>query len=407
MANNFAADFQEIWAREQQLLFFRKNVSLEIADTSFDSQLSYADTLNRPFRSTTLPQTYTRGSAITIDDLTDTQEQLTINNQFATGFYIDDFDKIQSVYDLAAAYGKDKAIQLSNQVDASVLGEVSNATNTVDDGDIGGTSGNGIALTTSNVLATFSAAKRALAKQNVDMENLFAVVSPDMEDILVQYGAGRDTQMGDTGNMNGFFGKFYGFDLHRSNQTTGSALLAMATQPADGDTVVIQGVTFTFKTVLGSDAGNVLIGASADAARANLTALINAPGTTTAQGVALSTQNARLFVNASAVNDNAANTMTLTFKGVGVLTVSETFTDATDTWTVAKQKQNLMFGVKKKTPVLVVQRKPLVQVKEVQDKLGKNILNGLLYGVKTFTDNAKMMVNVQIQSSTFSAPATS
>jgi predicted aconitase with swiveling domain len=81
--------------------------------------------------------------------------------------------------------------------------------------------------------------------------------------------------------------------------------------------VTIQGQVFTFKTTLGSTAGNVLIGGSADVARANLAALINAPTTTTANGVALTadSDNARLFdARASAVNDNTANTLTLTFK---------------------------------------------------------------------------------------------
>ena len=60
--------------------------------------------------------------------------------------------------------------------------------------------------------------------------------------------------------------------------------LPFTVQPTDGDTVTINGVTFTFKTTLGATAGNVLIGGSATNARANLAALIAAPGTTTASG---------------------------------------------------------------------------------------------------------------------------
>ena len=41
------------------------------------------------------------------------------------------------------------------------------------------------------------------------------------------------------------------------------------------------------------------------------------------------------------------------------------------------------------------------QVKQVPDKLGVNILNDVLYGVKTFADGAKELVNVEIASSTF------
>lgn len=48
-------------------------------------------------------------------------------------------------------------------------------------------------------------------------------------------------------------------------------------------------------------------------------------------------------------------------------------------------------------PTLVVQADPSVQVRDVETKLGKNVLNGVLYGVKTFVDNAKQMVAVKIR----------
>jgi len=401
MANAFTADFAEIWAKEQQEVFYKENVAMKIADVSFKGALSSGDTLNRPYRSANNIQNYTRGTAITIDDKTDTQEQLSVNKQFATGFYVDDFDKIQSSYNLIANYAKDDGVYLSNQVDADVLGEYSNATSTVDDGSIGGTAGNGITLTTSNVLKTCSAAKKKLAKQNVAISDLFGVVSPEFEDILIQYGAGRDTTMGDGFNSNGAIMDFYGFRLYRSNQTSGSAQLSIATAPTDGDTVVIEGVTFTFKTTLGTTPGNVLIGASADAARLNLTTLINDPATTTSEGVALSAENIRLFqTNATATDTAGADTMDLVFKGVGNLDVSETLTDGTDAWTAAQEKQHQLFG-RVGGVTLVMQSDARPQVKQVPDKLGVNILNGVLYGVKTFADGAKELVNIEIASSTF------
>lgn len=355
------------------------------------------DTLNRTYRSSTNVQTYVRGTDITIDDLTDTNEQLVVNKQYATGFYIDDFDAIQNKYDAALSYGKDNGIYLSNQVDADILGEVFNATSTVDDGSIGGTAGNGITLATTNVLKVFGAAKKSLRFQNVPLDSAYGVITPEFEDILVQYGIGRDTTMGDGVFTNGYIGKANGFELYVSNNTAGSAVLAMATNPTANDTVVIEGVTFTFVSSIGTTAGNVLIGASADATRVNLAALLNAPSTTTAQGVALSAQNARKFIaNVTATDDAGANTMLLKYKGVGTLTVSETFTDGTDTWTANKVKQHCMFGIKG-NPVCVMQRTPSVVLKDEPKKLGKNSLNGVLYGVKTFADNAKQMVNVELK----------
>ena len=400
MANNFSADFPEIWAKEQQIIFFKENVALQVADTSFKGEMSFGDTLNRPFRSSNAVQSYTRGTAISIDDKTDTQESLTVNRQFATGFYMDDFDKVQSRYDLISKYAQDDGVYLSNQVDADVLGEYANAASTVDDGSIGGTEGNGIALSTSNVLKTVSAAKKALRKLNIPASDLFGVISPEFEDILIQYGAGRDTVMGDDANKKGSIMNFYDFKLFSSNQTTGSASLALATNPTADDTVVIAGVTFTFKASP-SATWEVDLGGDVDTTRANLAALINTPGTTTSGGIALTGNDLRNFENlVSATNDNSANTLTIVYKGAGTLVVSETLTAGGDLWTATKQKQHNLFG-KKNAVTLVMQSDSRPQIKDVQDKLGKNILNGVLYGVKTFADGAKQLVNVELQSSAF------
>jgi hypothetical protein len=110
---------------------------------------------------------------------------------------------------------------------------------------------------------------------------------------------------------------FYGFRLYRSNQTSGTAVLSLATQPTNTDTVVIEGVTFTFVSSIGTTAGNVLIGANVDATRVNLETLINAPATTTANGVALSTENSNKFLaQVSAVDSPSGDTLTVTYKGV-------------------------------------------------------------------------------------------
>lgn len=403
MANSLSASFPEIWARKQSEVFLKEAVAMVVADTSFESVMNRGDVLNRTYPSVVasdVPDVYTRNTDITMRDLTDTNETLTVNREFAIGFQVDDFDKIQDNYDAAADYGRMYGTILSTQVDAEVLYEVINANDYVDSGSVGGTAGQGIALATTNVLKTMTAVTKKLQKNNVYSSNKVGVVSPEFEDIVGQYYGDKATNLGDTVAQNGFFTKIGGYKLHSSNNLTGSAVLAMATTPTDGDTVVIQGVTFTFKTTLGSTAGNVLIGASADAARANLTALVNAPSTTTAQGVALSTANARIFTaRATATNDNTANTMLVYFKGAGVLAVSETFTDATDTWTSALIKQHCMFGVANKCTTLVMQRKPMIKINDIPKQFGKYILNGVLFGLKSFQDNKEQMIRVELNAS--------
>jgi len=400
MANALTASFPEIWAKEQQEVFYKQNVAMAVSDVSYKSQMSRGDVLNRPYRSTITAQSYSRGTAITIDDLTDTQESMTINAEFATGFYVDNFDQIQSNYDVAANYGRDAGVVLSNKVDAYTFGDYASAASTVDDGDIGGTSGNAIALTTSNVLAVISAAKKKLQKLSIPMDNLFGLISPEFEEILIQYGAGRDTQMGDAANKNGFLFHFYGFALHRTNQLSGSALLAMATDVTAGDTITIEGVVLT-AAASPAAAGDFDVTGTADGTRAVIASLINNPRTTNVTQIALSEANARIFDALTATNDDTANTLAVVAKGVGVLNVSETLTDGTDAWTATKSVQHNLFG-RKGAFTLVVQSAPSVEVRPVQDKLGKNLLNGVLFGHKVYVDGGKQLVDVQIKSSTFS-----
>ena len=104
----------------------------------------------------------------------------------------------------------------------------------------------------------------------------------------------------------------------------------------------------------------------------------------------------------SAVNDNTADTITITGKGLGVLDVAETLTHATNVWTATAQLQHNLFGVKG-NPYLVMQKAPKVSERVAQLRDGKVYINTVLYGTKTFADNAKAMVDVAIQDSTYNA----
>lgn len=395
MANNLSASFPEIRAGKQQTEFFKQNVAMKIA--KFEQGLEgkkYGDTLNRTYSSMpTIPDAYVRGTSISAVDLTDTNEQLTINNEYAYRFYVDSHDDAQNMYSAALEYGKKTGEYLSNQVDAMVLGEALNAASTVTVGT----------LATTNIVSAITGANKSLAKKNVMSKDKYAVISPEFEEILVQYVENKATIKGDQVGMNGYILTWMGYDFHVSNQLTSTAVLALATQPTATDTVTIAGQVFTFVGSIGTTAGNVLIGASADATRANLATLINAAGTTTANGVALTGDALKLFkARITAVNDNTANTLTVTAKGVGVLDVSEALTDGTDTWTATSQLQHNLFGVKG-NPYLIVQRMPKVMERPAQDLPWSYYINTVLFGVKTFRDNSFAMVDVTIRCDAYNA----
>lgn len=397
MANSF--NFADIYAKTQQDIFLKKSAYAVMASKKEEGSLFKGKAFKKNYSSVganDVPDVAVRGVDGTVRTISDTAETLTINKEYSIIFEVNDFDEIQSNYGLAMTYGEQHGMIMQSQIDADVLYEVVNAQSTVDAGSVGGTTGQGITLTTSNVLNVVSAATKKLRSLNVYDTDLVGIVSPKFEEILTLYMGAKVTDLGDKVTENGYFAKILGYNLYTSNNLTGSAVLALATNPTAGDTVTIQGQVFTFVSSIGSTAGNVLIGASADATRANFAALINAPGTTTANGVALTGDSLKKFkARAVAVNDDTANTLTVYYKGANEIEVSETLT-AADTWTASLKKQLNIFGVRNKMTALVIQAKPKIEVSRIVLQNADAVKNFMLYGVKTFYENAQRMVKVDI-----------
>ena len=389
-----------------QVTNYRKAVYRAIVSMEEQATLTKGDVVHRPYRSTLYARNYTRGTAVTIRDITDTDESLTVDVAKVVPFYVDDLDALQHNYKVANEYADDTSEVLTNIIDGDVLGEYANATSKVDNVEINnGTAGDGFTLTTANILKVFAEAKKKLQKQNIrgGMTELFAVFSPEFESVLMQFLANRESALGDSTGTNGHIGKYMGFDLYVSNGLTFSAVLSMPTILVAGDTITINGVAFTAAADGGAaTAGEFSIQTTADLCRAQLTDAINNTTGYAASAGAVDTYyevtaaNRDLLQGITATNDNTANTLTIKCEGLGVIAVSEGATPADCVWTAATQIQHQLFG-KKGAIDLVIQKRPNVEFKEVPDKLGKNILAWTLYGLKTFTEGAKELVDIRVR----------
>jgi len=89
-------------------------------------------------------------------------------------FYVDDLDALQSHYDTRDRYTQDTVNDLNHIIDGWYQAEVTNATNTIDAADFGGTAAQGATITPANIQKLFAIAQKKLARRNVDMNNLFA-----------------------------------------------------------------------------------------------------------------------------------------------------------------------------------------------------------------------------------------
>lgn len=324
MANTFT--FDDILSKDTQEIFLRENQSDIFANKEAQARLSYGQKFSKTIQSlspTFVPSTIARTGSIAVTDLSQSDEELTVNKQFGVRFQVHDFDEIQSHYGIISSYSQMYGTLMKNQIDADVFGEVVNAASTVDAAAVGGTAGDPASLTgaADNVVKIVSAAREELVKKNVMDTSLKAAITPQFQTALTRYGAGRDTSMGDAVVAKGWYGNFDGFDFYVSNNLTGSAEVDLSTQPSNGHTLTIQGVTFTFVTSIGTTPGNVLRGADAAASITNLLALIANPGTTTSTGVALTGQS--LNIIESRVSASASGTdVTVVVKGAGAISVS-------------------------------------------------------------------------------------
>lgn len=382
-----------------QEIFQKVLVAKKIANLRFESVLTYGESVERVAYNIdgVRVRTVTRGAPSTIDSITDTSELLTINLEKEAAFYISDGEAKQAgPLNPGEVIGGQVAIKVAADFDARIFAEVLNAAQTFDTGDLTTLSSSGVpfAESSTNVPIMVAMMPSKLRRFNQTLSNLCFVTDSFGAGLMTQYLLGKNIDLAGSVYANGYTGDVSNAQLYVSENLTGTAVLAMATQPTDGDTVTINGVVFTFKTTLGVTAGQVLIGGSADAARANLTALINAPGTTTAQGVALSAADQLTITDTlklTATNDNTANTMYILGIGSGAMVVSETFTDGTDAWT--KNCIHAYFG-KKGAIDAVLQDMKEVDMRPTSDRRGTNVFSSYLGGIKTFVDGSKKFLNV-------------
>lgn len=423
--------FETRMSKRMQASFIKKPVFKIFVNQEERANLTNGSAITRPYRSKIRGQDYTRNGSLTFRDITETNETLTVSTIKSTPFQIDDFDAVQSNFQLINEWSDDATDELKALVDGDILSEVANAGNVVDDADFGGTSGNPISLDTSNVLTVFNVMNRKLRQSNVDVTGMdprmdmkfkglagvggaagFMVVSPYFSSILEEAEQNRETPSGDRYGQFGYIKTRSSMDLHLSNNTYWSAVLGLATQPTNGDTLTfydgVQTITITFVSSIGSTAGNCLIGADVDATRVNLAALINDPGTTSANQVAFSNTRANTYTRSprevmedlTATDSPSANTLTLTGAGIGYLVLGETLTDTTDTW--SKEIMWLMGG-KKGCVDMVSQYGPGVKTAEIEDGFGLKVKPYILYGKKTFVEGAKRMVAVKINTASLTS----
>lgn len=409
----------ETWSKEYQIVHDKIPVYPAISNYRLAAGLKVGDTVHRSYPTSLVANVMGGDGGYTTQAITDTDETLVIDKVYETSFYVKELDEIQNSLPVRSQYAKRSMVAIFNQIDGDILGLYDQFTQTLDAGDMGGTVGDGVTITTANVKKMFFTAKRLLQKQNIMLDNgarftgfkseddanamAVAVISPEVYQNLLEAVDGKDTVFGDKVAQSGNAGMYAGFNIFVSNALGWSASLAFATIPTAGDTITINGVVLTAAADnSATNAGDFSIETTNDLAAANLVLLINGTGTVGSdEYIDVSAANRLLLKNITATYSASTDKLTLKATGKGSVAVSETLTPAGDVWTTTLQVQHCLFGVANAIDV-VIQKEPSLKIKDAPSaKVGSDFITWTAGGYKVFNEGKAQMIDAWVRTDAY------
>jgi len=406
--NDISASKPTYLSRRMQVVRGKTTLYKDICSFEEKATLVKGTAVSRPYRSKLVVKTLGADGSYSRQAVTDTVETLTIDTQKETSLYVTDVDALQSNYATKNLYAADAMTAQDEYLDGQVLAESANAGSVVGAYEIAGTGsladGLGFTLTTDNIMKMFSKVASKQKKKHVPMKDRWAILSSEAYEVLWQFIAGRESMLGDKVGQNpNEIGVYHNNRLFVTEGCYWTANLVVNSTASDGDTVTINGVTFTFETSTLDAIGKVKAETSAAVCIDNLVAAINnsealAASTLGTAYYELTAAN-RLLLDGLVAVDHTTY-MTLKGYGVGYVTVAEGLTDVASVWTAAEQVQHILFGQGK--PIdLVVQKYPNTKMVPRSGYVGEDLVVWQLFGKKTFKEGADTMVDVLVRTDAY------
>jgi hypothetical protein len=393
---------KEQFSNSYQTIFSKVTVSMDVCNGELRSSLEYGASVARPraIIDGVRVRDYVKGSNYTIDPISDEKETLDVNRSKIAVVRIDRTEKVQ-MKNLTPSefFGMEIALKVAAYVDGDALA-LSRSFPTFDAGNIGGTAGTPIDLdTTGNVEKTLAKAAGTVRAQikGRQLESLVFVTDSlavaSIEIVLM----GKQFDLAESVWKNGYAGPVRSAQLYVSENLSADADIGLSVNPTAGQTFVISGFTYTFVAAIGVTPGNVLIGGSAAATRANLVAALNQGAGAGTTYVAWTDAHPDYFASVwldlrlTATDVPGLNKFTIATVGSGRLAIS-----GTATMTINFNQITSPFMVKGAID-LVVQDK--VEGEAIPDpfQMADIVRSFVLYGVKLFKDGIKRGVGVKIK----------
>jgi len=393
MLTDFRPEFDNAYAE----VFQKALVSKDIMNTRFESKLRFGESVERVAFNIDGVQVrdVTRGSASTIDTVTDSAELLTVNLEKEAVFHISDGEMTQAgPLNPGEVIGGKIAHKVAQDLDYRCFSEVRNAANTFDNGDLTTLASTGVAITLSGTtvpqMTTRMSAKLRYAARQEEQSNLAFVVDSYAAADIEQYLMGKDIDIAGSVFKNGYAGIVRNAQLYVSENLQGEVQLVVDVATAD-EVVTIFGVTFIAKAVP-AVAGEFDVAGSVDAQGAIMANMINgaATGQDSATGYyEVSAANRQILTNAQVVATYVDATDTLTITAAGRIIYADTMSGT------LTNKLHCYFGKKGAIDLVVQDMKP-VDMRPTDDRRGTNVFSSYLAGIKTFADGAKKFLDVWI-----------
>lgn len=339
---------------------------------------------------------YTKYTDQTITDVKTGSDQIVIDTTPMVNFAIDKLDEEDNYINVKPEVISDAAYQIKQRIDGDFFNKVTDAKWKYDANGFGINTGtlSPITLTTGasqNISTTFGKAKAGLTNTGVNGEKLVLAIDDNVAVDLATLGLEQGYNIADESYTRGYVGRFGGLRTYQVSTLTSTAILDLATNPSNGDFIYIKGVKFTFVSSIGTTAGNVLIGASADATAQNLVALVTTPGTTTANGVALAEDDIAFLEGVTAVD--GTDLVTFTSKN-GALLASSSMTNASNDF----RAQVLNATIMEKGAIKMAFRGVKTDSRDETKKLVTNFFIYARYGLKVTTRAKEKMCVIPLVS---------
>lgn len=419
MSNTFK--YQTIWTNEYQKSNWAMPVYPVIADMQFKKDLQIGDTVKRRYRSNPIfaknlgsdgsysPQNYVEG-----------EESFQIAKQKEVSVRIVKTEVLHTDLNVTKSYG----VQLANAIWQEIEGDTLHAAydgagSTLDAGNFGGTSGDGVSLSISNIADVPVLAMETFLGKNVVFNNnlrfgklpyedyggmLTWIIPPQVWSVIQKYMVARGTDLGDRAAVNGYKGEFGNFQVFVANTLPFTCRLALGANPTDGDTFTLKGVTFRFKDTLAAN-GDIKIGNDAAATADNVVAALNALTTGSSNYDAWESsdtvsEGGFTIAKADALHGLVATDGTtyvdIVMKGTGKVSVSSSFTSASNEFTAAKQCVQSLFTIAKNV-CLAIRKDPDIYENSVSNSVARDYVMWTVYDNKVFRDQARAIINLAVR----------